>query len=92
MTFRWLEFLEFYFPGSSEPDKSQNPESKERTDQKPKLNVKNTVAKVVLDQTIGGAWLTVVFIATMGAQRGLDYEVILEQIQNVRVDVDIISY
>jgi hypothetical protein len=52
---------------------------------KPKLNVRNTVAKIIVDQVIGGAWNTVAFIATMGLLRGQDYEVIKGQIQNVRI-------
>jgi hypothetical protein len=47
--------------------------------------VKNTVAKIIVDQVIGGAWNTVAFIATMGMLRGQDYEVIKGQIQNVRI-------
>jgi protein Mpv17 len=82
LTFLWLEGLESSLPGASEPNPA--PKSKEKTgNQESKLNVGNTVAKIVIDQTLGGAWITVLFIATMGTLRGLDYEAIVEQIQSV---------
>ncbi|KAL2871370.1 Mpv17/PMP22 family protein [Aspergillus lucknowensis] len=74
LTFLWLEGLEATFPGSDNATEKEN--------EKPKLNVKNTVAKIVVDQVVGGAWYTVAFIATMGFLRGQDYEVIKGQIQN----------
>lgn len=56
--------------------------------------MKNIVAKVVIDQTIGGAINTVVFVMTMGLLRGQDFEVVKAQIQNVssllRLSSDII--
>jgi hypothetical protein len=45
--------------------------------------VTNTVAKIVIDQTIGGAWNIALFIMTMGMLRGLDYDSIVEQIGTV---------
>lgn len=90
MTFLWLETLEFRFPGfeqnepkpGTEKDKA-NENVNEKEKQTPKLNVKNTVAKIVVDQVVGGAWNTVAFIATMGLLRGYDYEVIKDEITNV---------
>jgi hypothetical protein len=79
LTFLWLEGLESRFPGI---DEKVEPE-KEKTKEKPTLNVRNTVAKILVDQVIGGAWNTVAFIATMGVLRGQDYEVIKGQIVNV---------
>lgn len=94
MTFLWLETLESRFPGfeqnepkaGKEKDKANENEKvnvNEKEKQKPKLNVKNTVAKIVVDQVVGGAWNTVAFIATMGFLRGYDYEVIKDEITNV---------
>lgn len=92
MTFLWLETLESRFPGfeqnepkaGKEKDKAnENVNVNEKEKQKPKLNVKNTVAKIVVDQVVGGAWNTVAFIATMGFLRGYDYEVIKDEIANV---------
>lgn len=77
MSFLWLEGLESSFPGFSTKTKTEKDEGQ------PKLNVSNTVAKVAIDQTVGGAWNTVLFIMTIGTLRGLDYEMIMSQIQNV---------
>ncbi|KAL3456057.1 hypothetical protein BJX64DRAFT_281610 [Aspergillus heterothallicus] len=78
--FLWLEGLESRFPAY---DNDNATTTKENTNEKkPNLNVKNTVAKVIVDQVIGGAWNTVAFIATMGVLRGQDYEVIKGEIQN----------
>lgn len=90
MTFLWLETLESRFPGferaepkpGKEKDKA-NESVNEKEKQNPKLNVKNTVAKIVVDQVVGGAWNTVAFIATMGFLRGYDSEVIKSEITNV---------
>lgn len=88
LTFLWLEGLESYLPGNSEEkdaSRASGSTSKARSSKgkKPRLDVKNTVAKIVIDQTLGGVWNTVLFIATMGALRGQDYEVILEQVRDV---------
>lgn len=50
---------------------------------KQKLNIQNTMAKIIIDQTIGSAWYTVLFIVTMGALQGQEYEVIQRQVQGV---------
>ncbi|KAL4794435.1 hypothetical protein BDV19DRAFT_390273 [Aspergillus venezuelensis] len=81
LTFIWLEGLESRFPGT-EQDEPVKGKSSEKGESQPKLNVKNTVAKIVVDQVIGGAWNTVAFIATMGFLRGQDYEVIKNEILN----------
>lgn len=90
LTFLWLETLESRFPGferaepkpGKEKDKA-NESVNEKEKQNPKLNVKNTVAKIMVDQVVGGAWNTVAFIATMGFLRGYDSEVIKSEITNV---------
>ncbi|KAL4918104.1 hypothetical protein BDW62DRAFT_182369 [Aspergillus aurantiobrunneus] len=76
LTFLWLEGLEARFPGVD------HGKGKGNEKEKPKLNVKNTVAKIIVDQVVGGAWNTVAFIATMGLLRGQDYEVIKGEILN----------
>lgn len=90
----WLEKLESWFPGTVSSEKSSEKANKGgRSDtkpQKPRLNVTNTVAKVLIDQTIGGTWNTVLFIITMGLLRGLQYNTIQTQIQQV-CNVDIAS-
>jgi protein Mpv17 len=85
----WLENLESWFPGMTEPKKpSEKPEKGARSEpkaEKPRLNVKNTVVKVLIDQTIGAAWNTILFISTMGMLQGLDYGTIENQIHQVRI-------
>lgn len=78
----WLENLEAWFPGKTpvteEKEKASSPEDKLVS--KPGLNVTNTIAKIVIDQVIGGAWNTVLFIVTMGMLRGLDMSTIKTQL------------
>ncbi|RHZ73357.1 hypothetical protein CDV55_108428 [Aspergillus turcosus] len=84
LTFVWLEGLESRLPGFSE-DTSAAKSTAEKNGSKQgkqRLNLKNTVAKVVIDQTVGAAINTVAFIMTMGLLRGQDFEVIKAQIQN----------
>ncbi|KAL2002579.1 hypothetical protein VTN02DRAFT_6476 [Thermoascus thermophilus] len=91
LTFLWLENLEAAFPGFSDAkskpktEKDDGRESDEKKDNsaegKPRLNVRNTVFKVVIDQTIGAAWNTVLFLTTMGILRGQDYDTVVEAIQ-----------
>ena len=87
LTFLWLEGLESLLPGfGEEKPVSKDDEIKKQQQQQKKtkkLNVRNTAAKVLIDQTIGGAWITMLFIVTMGTLRGLDYDAVTEQIQNV---------
>jgi hypothetical protein len=75
----WLGSLEACFPGRP----LETGKSEELKGSKPPLSVTNTVAKIVIDQTIGGAWNTVLFILTMGMLKGLDYDSIIEQIHTV---------
>ncbi|KAL4995849.1 hypothetical protein BDV10DRAFT_124090 [Aspergillus recurvatus] len=89
LAFLWLEGLEQRFPGfeQAQPAKEKEKTEEKRKDKdkdksKPKPNVKNIVAKIVVDQLIGGAWNTVAFIATMGVLRGQDYEVIKGEVMN----------
>lgn len=90
----WLENLESWLPGTVPPDNSSEKAKKGgRLDTKPqegRLNLTNTVAKVLIDQTIGGTWNTVLFIVTMGMLRGLQYNTIQTQIQQVCI-VGIVS-
>jgi len=85
----WLESLESWFPGTVTPENNSGKAKKggrgDPEAQKPRLNVTNTVAKVIIDQTIGGAWNTVLFIMTMGMLQGLNYDVIQNEIQQVRI-------
>ncbi|KAE8312976.1 hypothetical protein BDV41DRAFT_272708 [Aspergillus transmontanensis] len=83
MTFLWLEGLESALPGhtSEEPAATKSKAEKADRPKQKKLNVKNTVAKVVIDQVVGGAWATVLFSLTMGLLRGQEYDVLVDQIR-----------
>lgn len=94
LTFLWLENLEAAFPGLSDAKSKPKPktekddgresdEKKEKNEEKPRLNVRNTAFKVIIDQTIGAAWNTVLFLTTMGILRGQDYDTVVEAIQKV---------
>lgn len=90
----WLDFLNAWLPDRAPPSlasdeeatdtkSDSNDEKPTLNDEKAPLNMVNTIAKVVISQTIGGAWNTVLYIAIMGMLRGLDFEYILWQIQEV---------
>lgn len=82
----WLETLESWFPGTepatkqTEKEKEKSTPTKDKSAPRPRLNITNTIAKVVIDQVIGGAWNTALFLITMGLLRGLDTSTIQSQI------------
>ncbi|GES62933.1 integral membrane protein [Aspergillus terreus] len=80
LMFLWGEGLEKAFPGSVESERTKSKTDNDKT-QKPRLNVKNTVVKITIDQTVGAVWNTVLFIATLGLLRGEAFEAILDQIR-----------
>lgn len=89
----WLENLEAWFPGTEPGTKKEKEKEKEkgqttpvqsRSAPNPRLNITNTIAKIIIDQVIGGAWNTVLFIVTMGLLRGLDTSTIQSQVYSVR--------
>ncbi|KAL1970260.1 hypothetical protein VTN77DRAFT_5420 [Rasamsonia byssochlamydoides] len=82
-TYLWINNLESTFPAFRDED-PQPKKTDEKKDgrKKQKLNIKNTIAKVVLDQTVGAAWNTVLFLTTMGILRGQDSGAVVNSIQN----------
>ncbi|CAI7566463.1 unnamed protein product [Penicillium pancosmium] len=80
----WLENLEAWFPSTKQVTEDKDKEKTTLADgkpgAKPRLNITNTIAKIVIDQVVGGAWNTVLFLATMGILRGLDPATIQSQI------------
>lgn len=78
----WLRGLEAWFPGRELKGKK---EKGGQSSSEPSLNATNTVAKIVIDQTISGAWNTVLFITTIGMLRRLGYNAILAEIQEVYI-------
>ncbi|KAJ9358189.1 hypothetical protein DTO280E4_5298 [Paecilomyces variotii] len=89
LTFLWLENLETTFPGTTEEKPKTEKEDGHAKDEKSSrdgkkrsgLNVKNTVIKVFLDQTVGAAWNTVLFLTTMSILRGQDYDSVVDSIK-----------
>lgn len=91
LNFLWLESLETAFPGTTaeklktEKEDGRVKDEKATTDAKKEsgLNVKNTIIKVFLDQTVGAAWITLLFLITMGILRGQDYDSVVDVIKKV---------
>ncbi|KAJ5438967.1 uncharacterized protein N7458_009965 [Penicillium daleae] len=85
LNYIWQNNLEAAFPGTRPRDAAPKHEIKPgRSDtetSKPALNVTNTVTKIVIDQTIGGTWNTVLFLLTMGLLRGEHHELVFAQIR-----------
>ncbi|KAF7717697.1 Uncharacterized protein PECH_002922 [Penicillium ucsense] len=88
LNYVWQTNLEASFPGtSSKPEQTHNEKPDTTTPKKLEkpsrstLNVGNTITKVVIDQTIGGTWNTVLFLFTMGLLRGQHYDDVLGQIR-----------
>ncbi|OOQ90282.1 hypothetical protein PEBR_06170 [Penicillium brasilianum] len=88
LNFIWQNNLEATFPGtipqSTAPKHNEKSERSKPEVSKPALNVTNTITKVVIDQTIGGTWNTVLFILTMGLLRGQHHELVFEQIRETK--------
>lgn len=87
LTFLWLEGLEASFPGEKTertPATGKQNETKTEQESQKAKNIPNTVAKVLIDQIIGGAWMTVLYIVTIGTLRGQDWDTIRGEIQHVR--------
>ena len=70
--FLWQQFLEDKFPAYSLAD-----------DGAKRLNKPNTAKKFALDQTVGAAINTLLFIAVIGAFRGKDGATLLADCQKV---------
>ena len=72
------------FPGEKTVHK--DPKGNEKEKKETKLHIPNTVAKIIIDQIIGGALNTALYILTLGTLRGQDYDAIITQLQNVSHD------
>ncbi|KAJ5166338.1 uncharacterized protein N7482_005119 [Penicillium canariense] len=86
LNYVWLNSLEASFPGTTPSNAEESSKEKENDgagpdSSKPALNIANTIAKVVIDQIIGGAWNTVLFTLTMGVLRGHNHAILLAQIR-----------
>lgn len=87
LNYIWQQTLEATLPGKTPakatPEHEGKPARSESKTPEPTLNVINTISKIVIDQTIGGTWNTVLFILTMGLLRGQHHELIFAQIHAV---------
>lgn len=70
--FLWQEYLEEQFPGYVMDADGQR-----------KLHKTNTIKKLILDQTLGAAVNTLLFIAVMAAFQGKDGKAILRDCRRV---------
>lgn len=79
---RWQEELERALPSFvNQPDSHVSVKDKPVT--KPVRSNRNTVAKIVLDQTLGATFNVVLFIALMGALKGAPMNQTLGKVQRV---------
>jgi hypothetical protein len=87
LNYIWQQNLEATLPGKTPakaaPKHEEKPARPKSKTSEPSLNVTNTITKIVIDQTIGGTWNTVLFILTMGLLRGQHHELVIAQIREV---------
>jgi len=74
----WQDFLESTFPSS--PPKPKGEQEKKHSESK--LNIRNTLLKFGIDQTLGAAFNIPLFIATLGFVKNHGVQTILASIQN----------
>ncbi|KAI9675286.1 MAG: hypothetical protein M1817_001188 [Caeruleum heppii] len=81
----WQEFLEHTFPGKTTPPMNPNEKAaangKSSGPREPTLNIANTAKKFALDQTLGAAVNTILFIAVMAGLRGSSGPEIMDAIR-----------
>jgi hypothetical protein len=75
----WQQYLEYWFPASIRTKKGRLEDRWRGSD------VKNTAMKFVLDMTLGATVNTVLFIAIIGALKGMGRGEIVEACNNVSV-------
>jgi hypothetical protein len=85
--YKWQSWLEETFPSNPTRAGSKIDEKKEddkpTEDEKAGLSIPNTIAKFVLDQTLGAGFNTVWFIVMINLLRGQTFNHILTTVQNV---------
>jgi hypothetical protein len=84
LTYVWMNNLESTFPAYTGEDPQPKKTDEKRDDETCQtFNVRNTIAKVVLDQTVGAALNTTMFLLTMGILRGQDSGAVMNSIRKV---------
>jgi len=87
--YKWQLWLEDNFPSNpKKKDVAAAPEKKnddnvKGEEEKQTLSVTNTIAKFVLDQSIGAAFNTLLFITMINLFRGAGYDKIVTAVQRV---------
>ncbi|KAI9786329.1 MAG: hypothetical protein M1816_008071 [Peltula sp. TS41687] len=85
----WQEFLEQRFPGVHKQDATpaattttakEKPAQRQQPQKTGRLNVRNTLIKLLLDQTLGAALNTVAFIAIMAGLRGASSKAVADAV------------
>lgn len=94
LNFYWQRYLEDAFPAypvsapttttSSVNEKTKATNGKPR---KGSISIKNTLAKFLLDQTLGALYNTIAFIGGMGLLKGLSWDQAVAAVQKVRGDL-----
>jgi protein Mpv17 len=82
----WQQFLEDTFPATcpSKKEKSNDGDGMAASEhEKGRLNVANTAVKFLLEQSLGAAANTVIFVIVMGMFKGLSIAEIVLAVRNV---------
>lgn len=82
----WQAWLESNFP-STKPVAKKSSENADKEKAEETLDVKNTIAKFLLDQTVGAAFNIPLYFAILGTLKGQSADHILTSIKKVR-DMD----
>ena len=80
--FFWQQFIEQYFPGYS-LTKVEVDDGGKGVEVEKKLNVKNTIIKVILDQTVAAVPNVVGYIGVTRLLRGVPWDLCLEAVKEV---------
>jgi len=80
----WQDWLESTFPGNKTVPVKDGKDEKGAPKTKTVLDVKNTLIKFAMDQTVGASFNIPIFLSTIGATKGLPWEAIVENIRKVR--------
>ncbi|KAI9823421.1 MAG: hypothetical protein M1832_002431 [Thelocarpon impressellum] len=81
--YMWQRFLEESFPQWTDAGQSPREGVEKGSNGARRLNLGNTAKKVALDQTLGAAVNTVLFIAVMGSLKGADMQEVVRLIRRV---------
>lgn len=84
--FFWQQLIEEYFPGYS-LTKVEVDDGGKGVEVEKKLNVMNTIIKVILDQTVAAVPNVVGYIGVTRLLRGVPWDICLEAVKEVCIEV-----